>query len=243
MQIDRLSVRHRPRGIPIMRQTWDGLLFLHWPIPVDVCRHAVPRALEIDVFDGSAWIGVTPFTMYGVRPVFTPALPFISTTHELNVRTYVHYEGVPGVWFLSLDASNPLAVLGARLGFALPYYVARMSLAEHDGTLEFTSERTHPRAPRATFEARWKRAEPIPEPAPNSLDFFLTERYCLYSVCRGRLFRSRIHHAPWSLQRAHLISMRSSMLESHGLPTPDGEPLLHGQAQPLPVEVWPLARV
>ena len=103
-------------GTPIMHQTWDKLLFLHWAFPESVLRPHVPAPLQIDTFEGRAWVGVTPFTMRNVRPEGLPAVPFLSDAHELNVRTYVHYDGVPGVWFFSLDASNPLAVLGATGG-------------------------------------------------------------------------------------------------------------------------------
>src|SRR4051794_5637104 len=128
--IDRLSIRNRPPGHPVMYQTWGKLLFLHWPISPNRLRPLIPSRLEIDTFRGTAWIGITPFTMWDIRPAFFPAIPGISTSHELNVRTYVHLDGVPGVWFFSLDAGNALAVLGARLFFGLPYYDARMKLDE-----------------------------------------------------------------------------------------------------------------
>lgn len=95
--IDRLSIRARPPGWPIMYQTWGKLLFLHWPAPAETLRPLIPDPLTIDAFDGAAWVGITPFTMWGVRPVFSPALPVLSSSHELNVRTYVHLSGVPGV--------------------------------------------------------------------------------------------------------------------------------------------------
>jgi uncharacterized protein len=115
--IDRLCVRNRPRGWPVIYQTWDKLLFLHWPIEVERLRPLLPAALQIDTWQGTAWIGMTPFTISGIRPPLVPPLPVISTTHELNVRTYVHNDGVPGVWFLSLDACNRFAVWAARLGY------------------------------------------------------------------------------------------------------------------------------
>jgi uncharacterized protein len=235
--IDRLSVRERPPGSPIMYQTWGKLLFLHWRLPADVIRPLVPAGLELDLFDGSPWVGVTPFTMWGIRPAGLPALPLVSRTHELNVRTYVHRDGVPGVWFLSLDASNPLAVIGARVGFGLPYFRARMEVREDDASIRFVSRRAHPGAHPAHLEAEWTRGEPLPPAPPDSLDFFLTERYCLYAERGGRLYRARIHHAPWPLRRASLGRLASSMLESHGLPTP-GDPLLHAQGGPLKVGIW-----
>jgi len=110
-----LSIRTRPSGWPVMYQTWDKLLFLHWPIAAELLRPLIAPRLCLDTFEGRAWVGVTPFTMWGIRPTLLPSLPVLSQSHELNVRTYVHMEDVPGVWFFSLDASNALAVLGARL--------------------------------------------------------------------------------------------------------------------------------
>jgi uncharacterized protein YqjF (DUF2071 family) len=226
-----------------MYQSWGKLLFMHWPISVERLRPLIPSRLTIDTYDGSAWIGMTPFTMWGVRPVLLLPLPVLSNSHELNVRTYVHLDGVPGVWFLSLDASNALAVWGARLGFSLPYFRARMQLKEHNQTIHFTSTRTHAGAPPAEFNATWRIGDPLPQAEPGSLDFFLIERYCLYSIRGEQLYRARIFHHPWPLRQAGLVSFSSTMLESHGLPVPPQAPLLHQQAKPLQVGVWPLEKV
>ena len=148
-EADRLSVRVPPPGRPIMYQSWGGLLFMHWPVPAHSLRPLIPEPLAIDTYDGVAWIGITPFTTWGLRPVLLPAVPLLSESHEINMRTYVHLDGVPGVWFLSLDANNPLAVWGARLAFHLPYFTARMSIERQDRTINFASRRTHRHAPSA----------------------------------------------------------------------------------------------
>jgi uncharacterized protein len=241
--IDRLSPRARPSGTPIMHQTWGKLLFLHWRVPVEQIRPLIPERLSIDSWEGSAWVGVTPFTMWGVRPTFLPPVPWVSETHELNVRTYVHLDAVPGVWFLSLDAANPLAVYGARFAFHLPYFRAEMELQEDGPTVHSRSRRTHPDSPLAEFEATWTGGEPLPELAPDTRDFFLIERYCLYTENEGKLYRGRIHHRPWPLCRAALDTLRSTMLEAQGITTPEKEPLLHQQREPIDVEVWPLEEV
>jgi uncharacterized protein len=238
--LDRLSIRTRPPGWPIMYQYWDRLLFLHWPISVELLRPHIPKRLSIDTFEGSAWIGITPFKMWGIRPVLFPAVPILSTSHELNVRTYVYLDDVPGVWFLSLEASNLLAVVGARLAFHLPYFQACMRLEARGQTLHFTSRRIHIGAPPAAFEAVWTAGEALPPAPSGSLEFFLIERYCLYAAHGDRLYRARIFHAPWPLRRATLLSYASTMMASHGLPVPSGEPLLHYQAAPLHVAIWPL---
>lgn len=226
-----------------MRQTWSKLLFMHWPVPDAVLRPLVPSGLQIDTYDGTAWIGVTPFTIPVIRPSFIPAMPVIGRSHELNVRTYVHAEGIPGVWFFSLDAGNPLAVLGARLGFGLPYYQAQMGLDEDGPEIRFRSRRVHPGAPAARFEASWRRGEALPAAQAGSLAFFLIERYCLYAVRAGRLFRVRIHHRPWPLCGATLLSHSSTLLASHGLSAGDADPVLHSQAEPLDVGVWPPSKL
>jgi uncharacterized protein YqjF (DUF2071 family) len=241
--VDRLSVRTRPPGLPIMHQHWGSLLFMHWPVPADLLRPLIPDPLAIDTYEGLAWIGITPFTMWGVRPAFTPPLPSLSESHELNVRTYVHLDGVPGVWFFSLDANNSIAALGARIAFHLPYFNARMSLERRDRNLYFASRRDHARATPAEFEAVWTVGERLGEAQPGSLEFFLVERYCLYSAHAGRLYRARILHSPWPLHAARLLSCRSTMIEAQGLLSPVGGPLLHQQGEPLKVRVWPKIRV
>jgi uncharacterized protein len=240
--LDRLSVRERPEGTPIMHQTWGKLLFLHWPLPVETVRAHLPTGLEVDTWEGTAWVGVTPFTMWGVRPPYLPAVPVLSETHELNVRTYVHHRGVPGVWFFSLDAGNAAAVAGARLAFHLPYHHADMHLEEDGDTIRFSSRRKGD-GPPAVLEAEWTRGAPLPEAEPGTRDFFLIERYCLYTEHDGALRRSRIHHRPWSLREARVDSLASTMLEANGLAAPDTSPLVHAQGDPLEVEVWPLEKV
>src|SRR5215210_7239732 len=242
-EVDRLSLRLPPPGRPVMYQSWGGLLFMHWPVPARSLRPLIPDPLAIDTYDGVAWVGITPFTTWGLRPVLLPAVPILSDSHEINVRTYVHLDGIPGVWFFSLDANNPLAVWGARLAFHLPYFTARMSTERRDSTIHFSSRRTDRRGAPAEFEAAWRVGDELGEARPGSLDFFLVERYCLYSAHKGRLYRARIFHRPWTLHSASLLSCRSTMLESQGLPAPGDKPLLHQQGEPLRVRVWPRIRV
>jgi len=261
---DRLSIRRRPRGLPLMYQNWGKLLFMHWPIDPEIIRPLIPSQLSIDSFAGQAWIGVVPFTMWGIRASFLPPIPGTSAFHELNVRTYVHYDGVPGVWFFSLDAANSLAVWGARTFYSLPYFNARMTLNQRGNTIDYSSMRTDARTyaqffaeerfsanfdslqfqnlPPAKLEASWEIGEPLPKAAPDSIEFFLTERYCLYSYHRRGLYRSRIFHEPWPLRAASVDSCQSTMIESLGIAQPKGAPLLH-YAESIAVDVWPLQKV
>jgi uncharacterized protein YqjF (DUF2071 family) len=241
--IDRLSIRERPSGrVPIARQTWGKLLFMHWKIDAELLRRVVPQQLTIDTYEGDAWIAVVPFTIWGMRASFLPPIPGFSEMHELNVRTYVHYKGTPGVFFLSLDAASALAVLGARAFFLLPYFTAEMSLKQDGRKIVYHSRRTHRDAPAAKFDATWKFGDALGESELGSLEFFLTERGCFYTVSNGTVYRCRVHHAPWKLRDATISSYKSSMIESHGLPTPAGEPLLH-YSEELTVDVWTLERL
>jgi len=217
---------------------------MHWRISEASLRPLIPDRLAIDTFDGSAWIAVTPFTMWDIRafPPYLPPVPGLSRMHELNVRTYVHLDGVPGVWFFSLDANSAVAVLTARTFFHLPYFNAEMSLEQEDDTVVYSSHRTDDRAPAAELDASWKIGESIPESSPGSQEFFLTERYCLYAAHKQKMYRSRIFHEPWRLQKASLSTLDSTMIESHGLPTPEGEPLLH-YSEEIGVDIWSLERV
>ncbi len=225
-----------------MHQSWGKLLFMHWRIDKKLLRPLIPNALEIDAFDGSAWIAITPFTMWDIRalPPFLPPVPGFSSANELNVRTYVYRDNVPGVWFFSLDCNSAAAVLGARTFYYLPYYKAEIELEAENETIDYSLVRTD--EPPAEFQASWKIGEALPTSQPGSLEFFLTERYCLYTEHDGRLYRARIHHAPWPLQGAKLISLTSSMIQSHELPTPKSEPLLH-YCEEISVDIWGLTKI
>ncbi len=221
MVIDRLSIRDRPSGQPVMHQKWGKLLFMHWRIDADLLRPLIPAGLEIDTFDGSAWIAIVPFTMWDIRafPPYVPPLPGLNAMHELNVRTYVHLNGTPGVWFFSLDCNNAAAVLGARTFYYLPYYNAEITLEQRNSTISYSLKRTD--EPVANFEATWNIGVPLPTSKEDSLEFFLTERYCLFSEHKGNLYQSRIHHQSWPLQSATLDGHSSTMIEVLNLPEPD----------------------
>ena len=237
---DRLATRARPEGWPLMYQSWLNLLFMHWRLPVEQVRPLIPKPIEIDTFDGSAWVAVTPFELSNVRPIFVPPIPFVSEFCEINVRTYVYYKNVPGVWFFSLDANSMLAVMGARLAYRLPYHNAEQSLNKNGDSIHFRSKRSDSDA---EFEAKWmiKDGEAkISE--PGSLEFFLTERYCLYTTYGRDLYRCRIHHEPWRLGPARIENYSTDLFAANALSVPEGEPILHA-ARPVDVEVWPLAKI
>lgn len=231
---------HRPWPLPegrwAWRQSWCDLLFAHWPVAAARLRALVPPGLTVQEFDGTSWIGVVPFRMEGVMRRPLPDLPWISAFPELNVRLYVERQGRPGVWFLSLDASNWLAVWAARRLFHLPYFHARMEIAASADRFTYRSHRTS--GPPAAFEARYR---PISEPyaaARGTLEHWLTERYCLYARSpRGALSRTDVHHPPWPLQRAEAEIVRNGMLAPHGLSVGTETPLLHFSRR-MDVVVW-----
>jgi len=211
-----------------MAQSWHDLLFAHWPVEAAALRQLVPQPLQIDTFEGQAWLAVVPFRMTGVRLPGTPALPWLSAFPELNVRTYVALGGKPGVWFFSLDAGNSLAVVVARAWFHLPYFRAQMTCADREGWIHYQSVRTHRGAPSALLKGRYRPVGGVLSPQRGTLEHFLTERYCLYTVDeRARIIGGEIHHSPWPLQVAEAEFAENTMAEAAGFALPHGKPLLH----------------
>jgi uncharacterized protein YqjF (DUF2071 family) len=243
--IDRLGPTRRPDRCPVMRQSWRRLLFLHWEVPADRLQPRLPPGLTLDTFEGRAFVGLVPFTMRGVRPVSLPAVPLLSNFHETNVRTYVHIEGRdPGVWFFSLDAANPIAVLTARAWFHLPYHRARMDLT-HDSTTDKTvykGQRLWPRPLPAAYTVEAVAAGPARPAAPGTLEHFLAERYLLYAAHGDTLYRGQVHHRPYPLQPAEAVAVEETLLAAAGLERPRHAPLAH-YARGVDVAVFRLERV
>ncbi len=219
-----------------MAQSWHHLLFAHWPLPPAVLRPLIPADLDLDTFDGQAWLTIVPFEMCHVHWRGVPEVPFFSTFPELNVRTYVDDDGKPGVWFFSLDADHIPAVLAARTFFHLPYFKARMSVLLRDDTVLYRSFRQY--AMRGVFRGAYRPTSPVFHAQPGTLEYWLTERYYLYAADKHqRLYRAAVHHVPWPLQTAAADIVVNSV--AHDIPLPDTEPLLH-YADKLDVLTWPL---
>ncbi len=245
------QVDHRPWPLPtgpwMMAQSWHDLLFAHWPIPAATMRALIPPPLELDTFEGEAWVGVVPFRMSGVRPRLFPAVPWLSAFPELNVRTYVKARNPaqpkPGVYFFSLEAANPVAVALARGLFKLPYFNANMRLLDDGRTIHYQSQRIHRGAPLAEFIGEYAPTSDVFRAQPGSLEKWLTERYSLYTVnSRGRAYIGEIHHQPWPLQRAKAEIQVNTMAAASKILLPDIPPLLHF-ARRLDVVVWLLKNV
>ncbi len=246
--IDRISPTLEPDQTVLLHQVWQHLLFLHWEVPVAELQALLPSRLTVDTFDGKAYVGLVPFTLSGVRAVGTPPLPWISHFHEVNVRTYVHLKGSdPGVWFFSLDASSKVAVAAARAAYKLAYFDAEISLRAGAGaipTIDFESRRTDTRgALPADAKIRYSPVEgPVTHAAPGTLEHFLMERYILYTQDAGHeLYRARIHHQPYPIQRADVPLLDETLVWAAGLRRPGGAALRH-YASAVSVKVYPLER-
>lgn len=227
-------VAHRPWPLPqnpwLAAQAWSHLLFAHYPVPTALLRKHVPHDLELEEWGGTAWLGIVSFDL-AIRARFTPYVPKLGTFPELNLRTYVTRNGKPGVWFFSLDAANGLAVWAARTLGHLPYFRAHMKSTWSDGWMRFTCIRNRNSA--VAFDARYRPTGPVYEASAGSLEHWLTERYCLYTLRHHHVSRIDIHHWPWPLQSAEAI------IEHNTLHTPilgpayqfSDAPLLHYAAQ------------
>lgn len=247
--MDRVEPTSRPAGRPAGFQRWRSLLFLHWEVPAQAVAELIPPELAVDTFEGRAYVGVVPFTMRDVRPWWAPSVPGISNFHELNVRTYVHFQGRdPGVWFFSLDAAARVAVIVARLGWSLPYHRASMELAlsgsgDRGDRVHYKSRRSWPGPTPAELECDYVIGDDRGSAAPGTFEHFLAERYILYAQSRsGELFLGRVHHRAYPLRRAEVKNLRQSMVTAARLPAPSGEP--HVLYSPgVDVDVFALQRV
>ncbi len=191
--------------------------------------------------EGSAWVGVTPFRVSAFRLRGVPHLPGVTAFPELNVRTYTTIDGKPGIWFMSLDAASALAVMGARRTYRLPYFQARMECSARDGWIEYRSRRVSSDGEPAELTGRYRPTGPEAPAAPGSLEHWLTERYCLFTLdARGDVLRADIHHPPWSLRAAEAAFELNTMAESYGIDL-NAPPALTHFASRQDVLIWPLA--
>lgn len=242
------SPRPLPSGHWVMTQRWNDLLFAHWPVAPAAIASIVPDGLQADTFHGSAWIGVVPFWMDRIKLRGLPPIPFTRGFPELNLRTYVRDQetGAPGVYFLSLDANNLLAVAWARTLYSLPYYWAEMRLDQRsEREFSFYSRRRAAGKP-IVFKARYRGLGPtrkLVESRSGSLEYFLTERYCLFTRSRaGYPMRASVHHIPWPLEEAEAEIEQNDLAAAVGIQLPDVDPVLH-YSRRLAVYVWQLERL
>ncbi len=209
-----------------MLQGWRELTYVHWPFsPVAVQRH-LPPGLQVDTFDGTAWVGLVAFRMERIRLPRTPAVPYFGTFCETNVRTYVlGPDGQPGVWFHSLDVDRLLPVLVARASYRLPYMWSKMSIDREDDRLTYTARRRWPGPRGASSKLTIRARGPIADPSP--LEHFLTARWGLYTQLGSRLTYAPVDHPAWPLERAELSHLDDELMAAAGYSTPAEPPLVH----------------
>lgn len=213
---------------PIMRNWWEDLTFLHWRYPVAEVQRLVPPTLEVEAFDGAAWVGLVPFHMRVARPGGR-SVPWLSELHETNVRTYVRStDGQRGVWFFSLDAARLGAVLVARAAYRLPYMWSSMRVERQGTVLRYACRRRWPGPRGARSRVEVEVGEAIAPGALTELDHFLTARWGVFSPGgRERLRRAGADHPPWVLHRAEVRHLDDELVAASGLPAPSGAPLVH----------------
>jgi uncharacterized protein len=225
-----------------MGQSWEHLLFAHWALPPEALGEHVPEEIPLDTHAGSAWLGVTPFHLTALRSIGGPPVPILSTFPEVNVRTYVTVGGKPGIFFLSLDAASLLAVAAARRLYRLPYFRAEMSIDSDGDEVAYRSRRRDSRGHPAELQLQYRPVSPPRPPEPGSLEHFLTERYCLYTLdAKKRVARAEIHHPPWELQEAE-AEIAINTMPPPGLTLPASAPLLH-YSRRQDVLIWDLEPV
>jgi uncharacterized protein YqjF (DUF2071 family) len=209
----------------VLSMRWEDLLFAHWEVEPGVVDPHLPDGFEVDTYDGSAWLGVVPFVMRGIRPRPAPRCLGLDFA-ELNLRTYVRVDGERGVYFFSLDADDVLGVAGARLGYDLPYYRAETEVEKDGGEVLFRSSRRHPFAPSAEFDATYRPEGEGFVADEGSLAEFLTERYAFFVASGDGVVRGRVSHPRWELSDADVEIRENGLFEANGFDAPDGEPHL-----------------
>ncbi|TWT84664.1 hypothetical protein CA13_61440 [Planctomycetes bacterium CA13] len=234
--IDRIAPTIRPSGRADGTQRWESLLFCHWELPSDALRSVLPGQLEMDTFEGRAFVGVVPFKMRRIKPRWLPQA-FAFNFYETNVRTYVVHRGRPGVYFFSLDASSRLAVWAARAGWALPYFYSKMNDLRDGDHATYWSERASSGSS-ATHSVSYSVGEEFGESQPGTLEHFLLERYLLFVERRETIHVGHVHHRPYFVKRATVLKIQDGLIAASGLPATGKHPDLAHYCDGVDVEVF-----
>ncbi|MBM7553118.1 YqjF family protein [Thalassobacillus pellis] len=228
-----------PKGSWVMTQEWKHLLFMHVPVSKEWLSAYVPDGLEIDTYHKQAWVTIIPFQVSDMRLRMLPSIPGLKSYLELNVRTYVIKNGIPGIYFFSLDADKLMAVIGARFA-TLPYFPAKMTMKNQGGAFTFKSDRWSKEE--AVFQGSYQPSSKPFSPEQDSLPFWLLERYYLYSRIKGRLFYGGIHHLPWKITeaRAEIHACQLFPISQHQLTPAD---ILFHYAPSCRALFWPIKTI
>lgn len=204
-----LETEQRPFPLPdrpwLMAQAWHHLLFCHWEADKDEIEKLLPEELKVDLYQDKAYIGIVPFKAKNTRMRHLPRPPYIHTFLEMNIRTYVTYKGVPGIYFLTMEADKWLAVTGPRVASFLPYRKARMHMSEKRNWIHFQSETIGPDKEQNSLDVLYRPAGKPFSPYPDSLAYWLFERYCYFTVHKNTVYRGDIHHSRWSVHEAEVM--------------------------------------
>jgi len=211
--------------VPDVRMNWVDLLFAHWRVDPAVMRRLVPAELEIDCFDGSAWVGLVPFRMEGSEFRGFPRLPGLRDFYECNVRTYVKGGGKSGVWFFSLDAATLLPVLGGRWLWSLNYVYSHFAVSRIAGVTNYGLKRRAGPWAAGQTRVKWRVGEVMPRSEPGSLEHFLTERYWLFTERFGKIMAGEVRHEPWTLRSAEVLALDDTLVAAAGLKV-EGAPIV-----------------
>ena len=235
MSINRTLPRQRPSEKLKGYQSWRNLAFLHWEVSVKELEAVLPEGLQPDLYQGKAYVGLVPFEMKAIRPAWCPkALGF--NFLETNIRTYVLHKNEPGVFFFSLDASSLIAVKIARWIWHLPYFHSGMTFSNEQTTYEYNLKRDN----NIQSNIKIKVGQPIPPSQPDSLEYFLLERYLLFTQLRGRILRGQVHHVPYPARSASLIDFEDHLLEVNGFTGLNTSPDLVHFSTGVDVEIYSL---
>ncbi|HKE25748.1 MAG TPA: DUF2071 domain-containing protein [Bryobacteraceae bacterium] len=203
------------------------LASIHWSYPPAALAKLIPDGLELDLYDGKAWLGILPFEVTNFHFLGLPQLPWISTFLETNLRTYVRArDGSTGVWFFSLDADRLFDVIGARLVFRLPYMWSAMRCERNGSEILYHHTRTWPGRPAAHSRVRVAIGEAIPPASVSDLEIFLSARWRLYSLIGGKLCYAQVEHEVWPFHRAQILEIDQNLVTAAGVPPPKGEALV-----------------
>ncbi len=212
-------------GRAILSMGWRDVLFAHYRADAARIAATLPPGIELDTFDGSAWLSVVPFRLTRVRLRAMPiVLPGFGDVPELNLRTYVRAGARRGIYFYTLDAGSPVAAAAARVMTGLPYVPARMRVRTDAGWLAFESERARRGAPDVRFRARFRPTGPTFATRGETLEAFLHDRFAFFTPRFGRIVAGEVAHAPWQLSRVDLAIAENTLGELIGYPlgrTPD----------------------